>query len=1167
MPRSIQHPVAQLGVGACALSTLIARRTNWLAICLTGALLHGLPGCAPHGSALVGVEGRGGSVAGEANAAPEVTAMRRPLLLSIGRGPLSARAHDSIVSFRGPIAAPAGDRAKDAPPAAMRARLARIAEALEQDDAALALATAESAATEFPDRVEPLEMAMLAHIRSEDSRGVSAVIGRIGAIDPASPFVSALAGLRAAAEGDSAACLAALSWFVGPDGLPRRGRMVPLFAVPGELEEQAAFAALRLGHTQAALEALDAAIAARVADERRVAMLGLLRADALEALGRAGEAREQVTRAASSPAASTALGALAALRLDSMPAAADQALQAAVANLLEHPRDDVALWRVASLAANLGSVAGTPLRGLEQLDRARAALGPVRHAIAAAAIDPAHRTQPLDDALLDVSDVGEPIDRVAFVLSLRHLARFQPDRVLPLASFTAEWRPNDLDAVANALLACGRDVDATLSQIDALRDRPSSAALRSRILGRYGFAEEAFAAASDGRRTWPNSKVLRVAEALAAVDLGDATLLAQVDDVARRDDGSTDRTMALAWFALQEMPTARSRASAAVAFDARDRSARLCAALASLEDPSLCEGAAEAVRVLAQESDALGAEAWSMRAEVEAGSRVPTQGRVDWPACTNAVAALRALASECESLRIPLAGECLALAEEVEPSTRSMQAITRIRVGTLVPPTMAAWTREIVAAAPALPERRRLAFAEGGSVGAIPATPLSARFDALCRAAPDEVQRERERLRALRPSTPVAESIEISARVERGDGDGAEARVAALVSADDERLPALAARRVLLAMRALAVEMSEGDPARAKRLQSVLVALIGRCDRLSPADILEANRIHLATEHGPSETESFERLLADRARPMLAAESDACLEAIGSVARMTDDPFAAARLAEFVCMQQRIGAGVRARLATAAIALAIGAGDGADEITTLIDRLLAAGAAPWPSDAAESNAMPPTARALVRASEVFALLGSDQEARTLLESALAVAPDAPEILNGLAYGDLERGELGERTIAFAERAARARPDDPATLDTIGCVRYHQGRFRDDGGGPGAISLFRQALRLRPNSPSLETLDHLGDALWRAGEQDGAVKSWQQVAAVARKRYPPELFAARMRSFQLKNFGFELVSVGQFVRREYGLVVGRAQRKLEEVAGGRPPSVAECQATR
>jgi hypothetical protein len=170
-------------------------------------------------------------------------------------------------------------------------------------------------------------------------------------------------------------------------------------------------------------------------------------------------------------------------------------------------------------------------------------------------------------------------------------------------------------------------------------------------------------------------------------------------------------------------------------------------------------------------------------------------------------------------------------------------------------------------------------------------------------------------------------------------------------------------------------------------------------------------------------------------------------------------------------------------------------------------------------------------------------------------------------MNSVAYADIEAGAITARTASLAERAGRARPDDPAVLDTIGWLRYQQGRFRDDASGAGAISILRQALRIRPSSPSIATLDHLGDALWRAGDQEGAVRSWQQVGVVARRRYPPELFGERMSLYQRRTFGFELVPIVRFVRREFAAVVERTQRKLEQVAAGTPPEVAECTAAR
>lgn len=1151
----------------------------------------------------------------------------------------------SIASFRTPL----GTREAIEPSSVLRRELTRIAEALEQDDIQVALSLCELAARAHPAAVEPLELALLARMRTEDAEAVTATIERIGRIDPANPFFVALRGMRAASVGDAAAALGSLAWFVGPEALPRRGALAPLFTAPGELEEQAAFAAMRLGRPQAALEALDAAIDAarearrrqgagdgaaerRASAPRRVEALELLRADALALLGRNEDAIAVLTPLADELARGRTedpLPLLAAIRLDAIravdarvggvdegsfatgddpasgalinavaDAATDAPLDRAVAGLLALPSDELRLWRVVSLAARAGREART--RATVAVDGARASFGPIRHALLLAALDPARRTQSLDDAWLELRDLGAPIDRAALRLTLRHLARHKRERLLPVAAVVAQWRPNELDAVAVALLASGVDADALLEGLIGIGANPAATALRSRIESRFGFAARGYATASEGRVAFPASKVLRVAGAMSAVDLADATLLAEVDGAARDDDGSIDRTFALAWFALQEMPTARARAEDALRFDARDDAAVLCASLASLEDPESRADAARRIRALAERTDWIGAEAWSMQGEVRAAEpRTAAPGSADagagaprtdgsdavWPAAASATAALRALAAWSESQRIPLAAESLALAEEIDPAQGAVRSLQRLSLAPQAPPRFAAWSRAAIAEAPALPERRLLGVARAAVAREIPEAPLSARFDAIA-AAPREVRAriEREAL-ALRPATVVAKALECEMLAEQGEFDAALVRVDEVIGTgassppassspapDPAPLPTMAGRRVLATL----VRIAEREPARGPALAARVEPLVLRLRRLSPADLRAAGTVRMMDDPGPGATQRCMELLGDRARPMLDAECDACIEMLGVLATKADDPFASAVLAERLCMQRRIAPEVRARLATAAVALRVGAGADADETVALVDRLLAAGAVPWsetvlrpartPSDA-RGELAPSRGAALARAAELFGLLGSEGESRALLEAALAASPEDADIMNSVAYADIEAGAITGRTASLAERAGRARPDDPAVLDTIGWLRYQQGRFRDDASGAGAISILRQALRIRPNSPSIATLDHLGDALWRAGDQEGAVRSWQQVGVVARRRYPPELFGERMSLYQRRTFGFELVPIVRFVRREFAAVVERTQRKLEQVAAGTPPEVAECTAAR
>ena len=86
-------------------------------------------------------------------------------------------------------------------------------------------------------------------------------------------------------------------------------------------------------------------------------------------------------------------------------------------------------------------------------------------------------------------------------------------------------------------------------------------------------------------------------------------------------------------------------------------------------------------------------------------------------------------------------------------------------------------------------------------------------------------------------------------------------------------------------------------------------------------------------------------------------------------------------------------------------------------------------------------------------------------------------------------------------------------------------------------------------------------------MWRAGQQEEAIKDWRRIEPVARLRYPPAPFKARMMAYQARTFGVELVPFTQFIRREYGAVVARAQAKLDAVARREPPPVEECKGAR
>ncbi|MFM7261592.1 MAG: tetratricopeptide repeat protein, partial [bacterium] len=168
--------------------------------------------------------------------------------------------------------------------------LARAAESLRRGDASGALETSEEARRLSPDRVEPLELQLLAQLSIGDRAAVRATLGAIVALDPSNAIGLAFEGLNAAQAGRVTEALGFLAHFVGDDAVLARGASIPLPTAPGELEEVAACCALRLGYAEVAFAALDAAARQRIGDESSLRRLALLRADCLAMLGNSDQA-------------------------------------------------------------------------------------------------------------------------------------------------------------------------------------------------------------------------------------------------------------------------------------------------------------------------------------------------------------------------------------------------------------------------------------------------------------------------------------------------------------------------------------------------------------------------------------------------------------------------------------------------------------------------------------------------------------------------------------------------------------------------------------------------------------------------------------------------------------------------------------------------------------
>lgn len=245
-------------------------------------------------------------------------------------------------------------------------------------------------------------------------------------------------------------------------------------------------------------------------------------------------------------------------------------------------------------------------------------------------------------------------------------------------------------------------------------------------------------------------------------------------------------------------------------------------------------------------------------------------------------------------------------------------------------------------------------------------------------------------------------------------------------------------------------------------------------------------------------------------------------------------------------------------LQSAAFACDAAAGDRADEAMSLLAALRDRGERPfsWTRNGAETKE-----EALMALSSLFTVVGDREGSERILEALIAESPSHAMARNNLAWSRVERGVVDERTRALAEQALEAAPNESAILDTLGWIRYLNGELEDDAGRLGALSLLRRSAELGSADPSMEVLDHLGDALWRSGDHDGAIAAWKQVGRIATQRFDRNAALPQIGNYLLSETGLRIVDPGRFFETHFERAAQRAATKLADVEQGRDPAIA------
>ncbi|MCA8967343.1 MAG: tetratricopeptide repeat protein [Planctomycetes bacterium] len=104
-----------------------------------------------------------------------------------------------------------------------------------------------------------------------------------------------------------------------------------------------------------------------------------------------------------------------------------------------------------------------------------------------------------------------------------------------------------------------------------------------------------------------------------------------------------------------------------------------------------------------------------------------------------------------------------------------------------------------------------------------------------------------------------------------------------------------------------------------------------------------------------------------------------------------------------------------------------------------------------------------------------------------LKAIIAREPNNADALNALGYTLADRTDRYEDALGYIERALALKPEDHYIIDSMGWVLYRLGRLQE------AIDYLRRAMEL---SGDPEVAAHLGEALWVAGDKQGAREIWE-----------------------------------------------------------------------
>jgi tetratricopeptide (TPR) repeat protein len=142
-----------------------------------------------------------------------------------------------------------------------------------------------------------------------------------------------------------------------------------------------------------------------------------------------------------------------------------------------------------------------------------------------------------------------------------------------------------------------------------------------------------------------------------------------------------------------------------------------------------------------------------------------------------------------------------------------------------------------------------------------------------------------------------------------------------------------------------------------------------------------------------------------------------------------------------------------------------------------------------------------TAQRLYRLAHFQSAADQEADSERTLQHVIELMPDHTGANNDLGYFWTDAGKNLNQAEKMIRKALDNQPNNAAYLDSLGWVFYKQGKFNE------AIPWFEKAIA-EPDGMEPEVIQHLGDALYRAGRPGEAAERWLQARTLLSENLLP-----------------------------------------------------------